>query len=173
MLCAFFLLFCVFVHSDWVRIPTQSLHVCCRSGTHGGCFSSCKISRKARPLPPSCRQAAACFEQLGTCWELAGHAVVVFSLSGLSETRKVRRVCCWLVHPQTIVQLAVLLMCGICTMLCAFFLLFWALAHSDWWRIPTQSLHFCCRSGARGGCFSSCKISRKARLLPQSSASGP
>ena len=50
MLCAFSLLFCVLVHSDWWRIPMQSLHVCCWSGTHGWCFSSRKISRKARLL---------------------------------------------------------------------------------------------------------------------------
>ena len=152
---------------------------------------------------PSCRQAAARLEQLGTCqglasetrlsgdsrpftrwavstpgapccdmvahgrrvgaWphpgrergveELASYAVVAFSLSGSSETRKVRSVCCWLVHPRCFVQVAVFWMCGICTMLCAFFLLFWAFVHFDWARIPTLSLHVCCRSGTHGGAF--------------------
>ena len=138
------------------------------------CFSSRKISCRARLLLPSCRQAAACLEQLGTCqglasgtrlsgdsrpftrWavstpgapcfgmvahgrrvgarphpgrerrvqELASCAVIAFFLSGSSETRKVRSVCCWLVHPRSFIQVAVFWMCRICTGLYVFFLLF-------------------------------------------------
>ena len=64
-----------------------------------------------------------------------------------------RSVCCWLVHPWSFVQVAAFWMCRICTGLCAFFLLFCVFVQFDWVRIPTQSLHVCCRSGTHGGAF--------------------
>ena len=80
----------------------------------------------------------------------SSHAVFGFSLSGASETRKMRRECCWLSLPLVHCSIGFVLGCAgfvpdthlhCC---CVHFL------HFDWLRIPTVSLHVCRWSGAHG-----------------------
>ena len=73
--------FCAFVHSHWARIPTQSLHVCCQSSTHGGDFPPARS-----PARPGCSCRAADKLQLASSsWTLVRALTSETRLSGDSR----------------------------------------------------------------------------------------